>query len=367
VRSSLIRPLASVALLVAATVSLAACGGSGVPQDAIATVDGKPIPRSAFAHWTLVAARADNRASVPDPPDYLNCIASRRAAAATGSESDAQLKSACAQSYTQYRTAALEQLTAAEWLPREAARRKIAVSSAEVTRTFEQQKRRAYPKDADYQASLRRSGETEADILLKVKLGLLGQRISAQITKGKDTVTDAEVAAYYAKNRAQFNQATRTLRAVVNPSDAQAAAAAAALKHGESWKTVAAKYSTDTASKGKGGRIGAVSKANVPAALAGPLFSAKRGQIIGPIRSGTRSYVFTVIAIKPAAQQTLAQASAAIKQTLQTSKRRAVIAAFTKDYRKRWRAKTTCADEFKASVCANGPPPTPAPTATATA
>ncbi len=363
-----VRLLIGTALLAFA---VAACGGdSGVPKDAIATVNGTAIPRAQFTHWTAIAAKSDGGAAVPDAPAYTKCIAAKHAAEKAQkakATTDAQAKAACAKSYTQYRTAALQQLTAVQWIEGEAAQRKVTVSDADVKTTFNQQKQQAYPKDADYQNFLKQSGETEADILLSVKLNLLGQKVSQQVTKGKDTVTADEVSKYYAAHKSQYAQPeTRTLRAVINKSKAKAAAAATALKHGANFAAVVKQYSSDAASKKNKGEVGAVKKADLPPDLATPIFKASKNAIIGPITSGGSSYVFMVTKVAPASQQTLEQASAAIKQTLQSTKQQAAISAFSKDYEKRWRAKTQCADDFKISVCANGPAPTPTPTATAT-
>jgi foldase protein PrsA len=127
------------------------------------------------------------------------------------------------------------------------------------------------------------------------------------------------------------------------------------------------KYSTDAASKKQKGAVGDVKKADLPAEIAAPVFAGKKNTIIGPVTSGGQSYVFEVTKITPASEQTLAQATTAIKTQLQSTKQQAAITAFSKDYEKRWRAKTQCAADFKVSVCANGPAPTPTPTPTATA
>jgi foldase protein PrsA len=361
----------TVSALLATGAAVAACGGGsgGIPKDAVASVDGTAIPRASFTHWITIAAKSDSGATVPDPPTYARCIATKKAAETASKakpSTPAALKAACVKSYTQYRSAALEQLVAAEWIKGEASSRHLSVTPADVNKTFQQQKTQAYPKDADYQAFLKQSGETQADILETVKVTLLANKLSAQVTKGKDAVTDADIAAYYAKNKSTYAKPeSRDLSVVVNTSKAKATAAAAALKAGGSWKSVAKKYSSDKASAAKAGEVGAVTEAALPPDLAKPVYAAAKGKVIGPITTGGSSYVFTVNSITAASQETLAQATAAIKQTLQTQKQQTVLAAFTKDYQKRWRAKTTCADEIKISACANGPEPTPTPTAPA--
>src|SRR5688572_25910353 len=60
---------------------LAACGG-GVPGNAVAVVDGESIEKSSFDSWMEVAARGGGQSdtSVPQPPDYKECIAAKRKA-----------------------------------------------------------------------------------------------------------------------------------------------------------------------------------------------------------------------------------------------------------------------------------------------
>src|ERR671935_128202 len=68
--------------------------------------------------------------------------------------------------------------------------------------------------------------------------------------KGKDKVSNAQIAAYYNKNKARFAQPEqRELRIVLTKDKAKAEQAKKALDSGDSWKTVAKKYSVNTQSK----------------------------------------------------------------------------------------------------------------------
>jgi foldase protein PrsA len=366
------RFVASSFTIVAAGSVLAACGGGGgVPKDAVATVDGTNISRSELSHWTTIAAKSGGQEAVPDAPNYTKCIATKKAAtkAAKGkAQTDAQYKAQCAKDLKNFRTSALQQLVSAQWVMAEADKRNIKVTDAAVNKTFQTQKKQAYPKDSDYQAFLKQSGETQADILQSVKVNMLADSITKQVTKGKDTVSTADVSAYYNKNKSQFAKPEqRALRIVINKDKSKASAAASALKSGDSWTTVAKKYSTDANSKKKGGNVGSIDKASLPAALGGPVFKAKKNAIIGPITTSGYSYVLSVTGITPASQQSLSQATATIKQTLQQQKQQNALTAFSKSYESRWRAETKCASDLLVSVCANGPKPTPTPTPSAVA
>ena len=97
-------------------VTLTACGSSGIPGNAVVSVNGTPITTETFNHWMNVAASSSAASStasgqtapkavVPDPPTYKNCIAHLEATAPKPAKGQAKptaaaLKSQCEQQYT---------------------------------------------------------------------------------------------------------------------------------------------------------------------------------------------------------------------------------------------------------------------------
>jgi len=354
-------------------VTFAACGG--VPGNAVATVDGEAINKSDFSHWLTIAAKSSGTtgAVVPDPEnDYKNCVAAKRKATPAPAKgqpktTDAQLKTQCKTEYEQYRSQVLQLLTSFRWIQGEAAAQNIKVTDAEVKKSFDEQKKQSFPKDADYQKFLKTSGQTPEDIMQRVKLDLLSNKIRDKVVKGKDQVSDKAVADFYAKNKAQFSQPEkRDLHVVLTKEKAEADKALAALKAGDSWKKVAKKYSIDDTTKATGGELTAQAKGTLDAELDDAVFSAKKGDIQGPVKTQYGYYVFEVDKSTPASQQTLAEAKATIKQQLASQEQQKALDAFVKDFTSRWREKTECADSYKTSDCKNGPKPTPTPTAAGT-
>ena len=61
------------------------------------------------------------------------------------------------------------------------------------------------------------------------------------------------------------------------------------------------------------------------------------------------------------------QAKATIKQTLASQNQQKALDTFVKSFRKRWKAKTDCREGYRTQDCKNAPKPTPTPTAAATA
>src|SRR3954463_4330076 len=350
---------------------VAGCGG--VPGDAVATVDGDSIQKSEFNHWLNVAAKSGGQgaAAVPKPPKFTACIAQKRKTAPKPGKgqpkvTDSQLKAQCKQEYESLRDQVLQLLISFKWIEGEAKEMNIKVSDKEVQASFDKQKKQAFPKEADFQKFLKDSGQTKDDIIKRVRLDTLSNKIRDKVTKGKDKVTDAQIAAYYNKNKARFAQPERRdLRIVLTKGKAKAEQARKAIAGGESFASVAKKYSIDQASKAQGGKLPAVAKGQQEKALDAAIFKAKKGQLTGPIKTQFGYYVFDVTKVTPASQQTLDQAKATIKQTLASQNQQKSLDKFVKSFRKRWKAKTECQDGFRTQDCKNAPKAPPTPTAPA--
>ncbi len=355
--------------LLPASAGLAACGG--VPGNAVAEVDGESIEKSQFDAWMSVAAKAGGQSSgvVPKPPEYTECIADKRKAQpqpAKGEQpvDDKQLKDQCRQEYEAIRDRVMQLLVNAEWIEGEAKEQNVTVSDAEVRKAFETQKKQNFPKEADYENFLKQSGQTEEQLLSQVRTGELARKISEKVVEGKDKVTDAEISAYYAKNKARFAQPeTRDAHVVLARTEARARQAKEALEGGGSWKSVAKRYSVDEASKAQGGALRGVARGTQDKGLDTALFSARKGEIVGPVKTSFGYYVLEVDAIKEGSQQTLDQSKETIRQALIEEKRQKALTAFVADYEKQWRGETECREGFKVpQLCDNAPEPTATPT-----
>lgn len=364
-----VRLTLALAALAAPVALVAGCGG--VPGNAVAEVDGNAIDKATYDHWINVAARSSGQganASVPVPPDFTACIAAKRKTTPKPAKgqpkvTDDQLKTQCKQEYTQLRDQVLQLLISTQWLEGEAKAQGITVTDDEVKKSFDQQRKQSFPKDADYQKFLKDSGQSEADILLQVKADLLASKIRDKVVKGKDTVSDAQIQDFYNKNKARFAQPERRdLEVVLTKGKAKADAAMKELKSGKSFKQVAKKYSIDEASKAQGGKLPAQAKGTLEKQLDEAVFSAKKGKLKGPVKTQFGYYVFKVDKITPASQQSLEQAKETIRQTLQSQNQQKALAAFSKDYSDRWKAKTDCREGYVIQQCKQGPKATPTPT-----
>ena len=349
---------------------LAGCGEGGIPGNAVAEVDGTAIERSDFDHWLTIAAKSSGQpdAAVPKPPEFTECIAQARKAAAKPAEgqpkqTDADFKKQCQQQYDQLRDQVLGLLISFEWIEREAKEQGVSVSEEEVKKSFDEQKKQSFPKEADYEKFLEQSGQTNEDVMMRVRLDALSNKIRDKVTKGKDTVTDQQIEDYYEKNKAQFAQPERRdLHIVLTKTKAKAEQAKAALEDGQSFKQVAKEYSIDDASKAQGGKLPAVAEGQQEKAFDTAIFGADKGKIVGPVKTQFGYYVFKVDKVNAASQQTLEQAKATIKQVLASQNQQKALDTFVKDFRKRWKEETDCREGFVTQDCKNAPKATPTPT-----
>jgi foldase protein PrsA len=362
-----VRLVLALCALIALVAVAAGCGG--VPGNAVATVDGEPINKDDFNHWMTVAAKTSGQpnASVPDAPDFAKCVDQKRKALPKPKKgekppTDDQLKSQCKQEYDALRDQVMQLLTSFQWIQGEAKDQGIKVTDAEVKKSFDQQKKQSFPKEADYQKFLKDNGQTEKDILERVRLDLLSTKIRDKIIKGKDKVSDAQIKDFYDKNKARFSQPEkRDLRIVLTKTQAKANQAKAALESGQSWKTVAKKYSIDQASKSQGGKLPAQAKGTLEKPLDQGVFAAKKGNIVGPVKTQFGWYVFQVDKINKATQQSLEQAKDTIRQTLASQNQQKALDKFVADFQKKWKERTDCRDGYVTQVC-KGAKATPTPT-----
>jgi Raf kinase inhibitor-like YbhB/YbcL family protein len=173
-------PGALVALI--AVAALAGCGGatkttttlvvapgqssSAVPAkqasagQVVATVQRTPITKASFVHWLAVTAAVSHS------------------------------KAHSGTARTALRNQVLGFLITTQWVLAEAARLGISVSEAEVRQRLAQATAKQYPKASQLKRYLSSIGETEADLLMRIKVELLESKIARHVTAGKTATTE---------------------------------------------------------------------------------------------------------------------------------------------------------------------------------
>jgi foldase protein PrsA len=350
---------------------LSACG-SDVPGNSVAKIGDQSIKKTTFDHWMQIAAVSQAgqanpnatgtpKAQIPDAPSFTKCVATKKASAAKPAKgqpepTEAQLKGQCQQEYNTLRDQVLEFLIRGNWIEQETSKEKVAVSDKDVQKQIDAAVKQAFQNPGDFQKFLQRSGLTQADVFYQQRNQLLQQKLTEKVTKAQGKVTDAQIAAYYEKNKAKFaTPERRDLRIVLTKTQAKAAQAKRALDSGQSWTAVTKKYSIDQASKAQGGKLSGVAKGQQEKALDAAIFKAPKGKLVGPVKTQFGYYILEVSKVTPAKQQSLEQSKASIQQILTSDSQRKALDKFGKDYRKRWKAETSCRKGFTTADCKNGP------------
>ena len=356
--TKIVLPLAA---LVVGLVVLAGCGND-VPSGAVAKVGDATITQEEFDKWLATAAKGNAQgatASVPDPPDYEKCVAAKAKTPVPKDQkkpSDDALKKQCKTEYDALKKEVMQFLIQAEWVQQEAADQGIKVTDAQIKKSFEDQKKQAFPNDKQYDQFLASSGMTEEDILFRVKLDQLQQKLTQKVTEDAKKVSDADVEAYYEKNKKRFAQPERRdLRVVLTKTEAKANQAKQALDSGQPFKKVVKQYSIDEASKSQAGLLPAVTEGQQEKAFDTAIFEAKKGELEGPVKTQFGWYVFEVEKVTKASQQTLEQSKETIKNLLRSQRQQKALDGFIKSFREDYKDMTDCADDYRVAECKNAP------------
>jgi foldase protein PrsA len=115
------------------------------------------------------------------------------------------------------------------------------------------------------------------------------------------------------------------------------------------------KYSIDEASKAQGGKLPAVSKGQNEKAFDDAIFSARKGEIEGPVKTQFGWYVFEVQKVTPASQQSLEESRETIKNLLKSQGQQKALDTFIKNFREDYKDDTNCADDYRVAECKNAP------------
>jgi foldase protein PrsA len=338
-------------------VAVAGCGSSGVSGGSVASVAGNPITTQALNHWMYVAA-ASQAAQAPgqpvivpnDPPNFDNCIAQvRKQIPSLKNTATKTLRSDCQQLFTSLSSQVMDFLITSYWYQADAHKLGVKVTDAEVQKALDTAKKQTFPTASGFNNFLKQTGQTQADIVYRFKINTILQKLVAKETK---PVTQADIVAYYNSHQSSFGtQESRNMRIVLTKTAAEADTAKKALQSGQSWSTVAKKYSTDPTTKNSGGLLTGVTKGQQDAALTDAAFSAPVNTLLGPIKGQFGYYVLEVIKITPATHQSLSQAESTIRTQLTTQEGQTAQTAVANRAKKDWLSQTTCQAAYAMADC----------------
>jgi parvulin-like peptidyl-prolyl isomerase len=259
--------------------------------------------------------------------------------------------------YTTLRDSAISDLLLSRWISGEAEERGLTVSDTEVADQLAQIKKQQFGGEKQFQKFLESQGFSQQDAVDRVRLQLLSDQIQKEVLPANPTASTDEIQNYYDANVAQFQQPeTRDVRLILNKDQAQVEKAKAALgtdPTADDWKKVAAKYSTDQATKGSGGLRQAVAQGQSEPTLDAQIFDAPTGQLVGPFKSESGYYLIEVEKVTPAQTTPLSDVSDQIKQQLVAAKQQQIASNFETDFVDKWTSRTFCADGYTVDRCEN--------------
>jgi foldase protein PrsA len=189
--------------------------------------------------------------------------------------------------------------------------KKIDVSQADIDKK-EAETRAKFPP-GQFEQIIKNQGLSEADVqqILRQQL-VLEKAVAPQVH-----VSDADIKAYFDKNHVTFDKPEQVKARHILVADLpKANEVLAKLRNGGNWDALAKEYSTDPASKDKGGELGYFGRGQMVPQFQDAAFGAKVGQIVGPIKSPFGYHIIQVEDKKPAIKATLASTHDQIKTQL---------------------------------------------------
>jgi parvulin-like peptidyl-prolyl isomerase len=312
------------AALAAITVVAAGCGGSDeVPSDAVAVVDGTTISRSTLDE---LLARAKK-----------SYTAQKRSFPKAGTSE-----------YQTLQTQAVAFLVQREEYAREAEQLGIEVTDTQIAKKLDEVKKQYFGgSQTKFEKGLKDQGYTEATLREDIRSQLLTEGIYNKVTNDVK-VTDADVKAYYEKNRANYAVAeSRSVRHILVKTKAEADRIYSQLEGGADFAVLAKQSSLDPGSKDQGGRL-TVTRGQTVAPFDKAAFSLKTNQISQPVKTQFGYHVIQPLSdVKPGSVTPFAQVKAQIKTQLDSESKNTAVNKWVAGVEKEYKDKVQYAAGFE--------------------
>jgi foldase protein PrsA len=212
----------------------------------------------------------------------------------------------------------------------------IKISDADVQKQIDQL-RAGFKDQAQFDEALKSAGMTVDGLKLQIRNQLITQKLIESLS-ANNKVSEADIAAYYEKNQAQFFQkaAKKASHILFKPEDkANAEKVLAQVKAGGDFAALAKKYSVDTATVSKGGDLGWPTTAYVPEFQAA-LDKLKKGQTTAAlVQTPFGWHIIRVTDERTGVQQPLAEVKAQIEQIIVQQRKGDAYQTFLDDLRKK--------------------------------
>jgi peptidyl-prolyl cis-trans isomerase C len=315
-------------LLAATVLALAAAGCGGgeakVPDDAVAVVDGTPIPKSAF-NALIAQARTSYKQQKRDFPK------------------------AGTQEYQQLQNQAVEFLVQREQFEQAAAEQDIEITDEQVENRLAEIKKQYFGGDEKkYQAQLKQQGLTDAQVRADIRAQIVSEKLFEKVT-ADIKVTDADVERYYEEHKDQYGTPEqREVRHILVKTKKLADDIVAQLKNGADFATLAKRYSEDPGSKDQGGKL-TIARGQTVAAFDKKAFELKTNEISEPVKTEYGYHVIQAVGdIKPAKTTPLtAELKKSIREQLLQTRRNEAMTKWVEDLKKSYEDKVSYQTGFQ--------------------
>jgi foldase protein PrsA len=327
-----------VALLVVIVVVAAGCGGGGsakVSSDSVAAVGNDQITKAEF-NFLIAGAKSQAlaaKATFPKPGTA---------------------------DYKTLQDKAMAYLVQEKELEQKGKDLGVQVTDADVDKQIQQIKKQYFGgSEKAFQAQLKQQGFTLPLLKIYQRGNLLSDKLYKKITADAK-VTDAEIQKYYNENKTQYTKVeSRDVRHILVNSKAKADDLESLLKAGGDIAALAKKFSKDTLSAVKGGKL-TIEKGKTVAEFDKAAFALKTNEISPPVHTQYGWHIIQALsAVKPASTQPLSAVKETIRQNLLSQKKTDLFQKWLdgvkKDYAKSVRYQTGYVPEATTATTAATP------------
>jgi foldase protein PrsA len=211
----------------------------------------------------------------------------------------------------------------------------IKISDADVQKQIDQL-RAGFKDQAQFDEALKSAGMTVDGLKTQIRNQLVTQKLIDSLSSNTK-VSEADIQAYYDKNKAQFYQkaSKKASHILFKPEDkAKAEAVLAEVQNGGNFEALAKKNSIDTATASKGGDLGWPTSAYVPEFQAA-LDKLKKGETTTKlVQSPFGWHIIRVTDERAGTQQSLAEVKSQIEQIIVQQRKGDAYQTFLDDLRK---------------------------------
>ncbi len=212
----------------------------------------------------------------------------------------------------------LDNLVNQKLIEQAAKQKGVAVSDADIQKQVDQLKS-GFKDQAQFEAALKSAGMTLDSLKEQVTQQLITNKLMESLASNQQ-VTNADIEAYYNKNKAQFNQKAQKRASHVLFKTTNKAIAEKVLKQLRAgtiaFAAAAKKYSIDTATAANGGDLGWPNGTSYVPEFQAALDKLKKGQMSSLIQSTYGYHIILVTETRAAKQQTVADVKTQIQQII---------------------------------------------------